>query len=120
MNSYLTFFISIVLSFISIYILCQGEIKFYTIINSNYDGLPLYYCIASNEGDDATSNPNNEEHHRCLNGGLPSVKNGLFSECSCPDNFIGLYCENHNSLHPDRRHTFDLFHDPKESLGDVS
>ena len=61
-----------------------------------YDGFSLYYIPADN-----VENPkfNDYEIKKCLNGGTPNMKNDTFSECNCPDNFIGPLCQYENLMH---------------------
>ena len=98
-SSFWLLFITIIISLISLSILfikILSKKKGY-ISSTYYDGFLLYYIPNNNV---QSTKINNNEIKRCLNGGTPNIRNGIFSECNCPDNFIGPMCEYENLMRP--------------------
>ena len=91
--------LAIILSIITIVILIvvKTNQKNFNVVATFYDGFPLYY-IPKYDRDVKTDKKFNE----CLNGGTPNIKHNTFSECNCPDNFIGPFCQYENLLRPSR------------------
>lgn len=96
--------ITIFITLITICILWKRGKQFH-IIGIYYDGYPLYHTIKRLEKKYLEGRNN---HYRCLNGGIPILKNDLFSGCTCPNKYIGFYCQYENLLKPDDNETFIL------------
>ena len=105
MSSYSSFsllFITIILSLISISILFVVKVlrskKKLDISSTYFDGFSLYYIPPERKR--IKINDENNEKQKCLNGGTPNIKNDTFSECNCPDNYIGPLCQYENLMRP--------------------
>lgn len=111
----ITIILSIITMTIFIVIKKTNDEKKFNIIDTYYDGLSLYYY--QNVQNNAKTNfdeyhtiiNNIEREKKCLNGGIPNMKNNIFSECNCPDNnFIGPLCQYENLMRPGDGITFTL------------